>query len=533
MTDPSNSSTPGAANPGPPPFDDPFVRFDARVLDPATAVRLPGGPAPTTTVYRGAWLLLTGPTADRIRELIAVVDAVAGELDLVVTDPSPLDVTERGADIEEHNRLANLLALAEQTGTPLVVPVRLRPTSDQPAPAVDVWPVLQRIRARGDAELTAAVGLDHLMFAAADIGGNPFTARGFSISGNPFTARGFSLIGGNPFTARGFAAGTESYLYAGSGGHGPVAVVMAEPRGAGKHHPHVVVLDTGVGQHPWFSTQPVQRSLTLSDGQHVGLDVSTAAAVAGDPEGAGAVADPMTGMLASHAGHGTFIAGLLRQTCPDATISGLRIMDADGVVPESTLTTALIGLGVKLAQEPGTLDALVLSLGYYAETAEDLAYTAGLRDLLLILAQRGVVTFVAAGNDSSQERCYPAGFADDPAFDDHLPLVAVAALNPDRTVALFSNDGPWVRGAAAGANVVSTAPVGAQGANQANVALTGPGKRRRGTIDPDNFSSGFATWSGTSFAAPVLAGRYLQRLIAEDCPLDVSARRALVPVRQK
>ena len=34
----------------------------------------------------------------------------------------------------------------------------------------------------------------------------------------------------------------------------------------------------------------------------------------------------------------------------------------------------------------------------------------------------------------------------------------------------------------------------------------------RSTIDPDDFSGGFGTWSGTSFAAPILAGEIAQQL---------------------
>ena len=98
--------------------------------------------------------------------------------------------------------------------------------------------------------------------------------------------------------------------------------------------------------------------------------------------------------------------------------------------------------------------------------ADDKTYTAGLRLLILALSAMEVAVFCAAGNDSTQRRSYPAAFCDDPAFADgaHLPMASVAALNPDSTVALFSNDGDWVNAEAPGANLVSTAPVLAQGA---------------------------------------------------------------------
>jgi hypothetical protein len=38
-------------------------------------------------------------------------------------------------------------------------------------------------------------------------------------------------------------------------------------------------------------------------------------------------------------------------------------------------------------------------------------------------------------------------------------------------------------------------------------------QRVRESIDPDDFSGSFAVWSGTSFAAPVFAGRVAQRLL--------------------
>ncbi len=537
MTSPNtNSEAKEPVPPGPAAPTDPFVRFDARALDPASAVRLSDGVAPLPTAYRGDRLLITARTTERAREIIDAVDLLAADFGLTVADPDPFLIRDENEQEDEHNRLARLLSLAVQTGTPMVFPVRFTRQSDRPAVAIDVWPLLQSIRASGDDALAGSVGLDHLMFSAAVIVGNPFRARAISaITGDPFRARAISVISGNPFRARAVSTdAADSYMYPGSGGRGPVSVILPEPVGFGATCPRVVVLDTGVGKHPWFVHRPIGRSMKLSTGDFVGVDVDLPDAIKTNPEGAGAIPDPMSGGLASHAGHGTFIAGLLRQTCPDADISVLRIMDADGVVPESTLTTALMGVAIKMVDvaDAESIDALVLSLGYYAETPEDQVYTAGLRDLLVCIAERGAVTFAAAGNESSDQRSYPAGFADDPGFEPFVPLVAVAALNPNRTIALFSNDGPWVHGAAVGANVVSTSPTDEQGSAQPDVSVDGPGGRRRATIDPDDYSSGFATWSGTSFAAPVLAGRFLSGLAKKTSPISVSERRALIPLRE-
>ena len=74
-----------------------------------------------------------------------------------------------------------------------------------------------------------------------------------------------------------------------------------------------------------------------------------------------------------------------------------------------------------------------------------------------------------------------------------------------------------------GSAIVSTMPRSQVAAVQASV-VAGPGApdtRNRATIDRDDFSGGFGVWSGTSFAAPVLAGELAQALVDQD-PVDVS-----------
>jgi subtilisin family serine protease len=122
---------------------------------------------------------------------------------------------------------------------------------------------------------------------------------------------------------------------------------------------------------------------------------------------------------------------------------------------------------------------------------------------------------------------YPAAFAPwpggpvttrDPGC---VPVLSVGALNPNRTRALFSNAGQWVTCHRPGAALVSTFPTTFNGSEQSSEQVFAPNEGLRATIDPDDFVGGFGTWSGTSFAGPVLAGQIAGQLRRYDLtPLD-------------
>ena len=98
--------------------------------------------------------------------------------------------------------------------------------------------------------------------------------------------------------------------------------------------------------------------------------------------------------------------------------------------------------------------------------------------------------------------------------------VAVGALNPaDYSVALFSNIGDWVDVFAPGVSLVSTVPVVFDGGVQAGTRDDKNGRRRE-TLDVDDFRGGYGVWSGTSFAAPVVAGRIAARIAEGDTSTD-------------
>ena len=127
--------------------------------------------------------------------------------------------------------------------------------------------------------------------------------------------------------------------------------------------------------------------------------------------------------------------------------------------------------------------------------------------LLDEIRRRDCVVVCSAGNEATARPTYPAHI---PAADPGRH-VSVGALNPsDQSVAMFSNIGDWVEVYAPGVSVVSTLPLDFDGGVQAGTRDDAYGARRE-TLDVDDFRGGFGVWSGTSFAAPVVAGRIAAR----------------------
>jgi Subtilase family len=220
-----------------------------------------------------------------------------------------------------------------------------------------------------------------------------------------------------------------------------------------------VVLDTGLATSTF-------RSAALTDL----LPFLTAGAADGDqPDEDADLA------LDAAAGHGTFVAGLIEQVAPGTSIDLRRVLHAQGDGDEVQIASAIDAL----PDPPSTGALLNLSFGGYAMEHPGLlaSAVAGAQD-------RGYVVVASAGNDGTCRPTYPAA----------LPgVVAVGAIGPHGP-APFSNFGPWVRACAPGVDLVSTFFAGWNG--DASI-VSG--------ADPDDFS-GWACWSGTSFAAPVVVG---------------------------
>jgi len=277
----------------------------------------------------------------------------------------------------------------------------------------------------------------------------------------------------------------------------------------------VAILDSGVGEHPWLGPEHVLHDPHVL-GEPIGIP-SLLHEVEQTPD----VDDTgqLVGELGPDAGHGTFIAGLVRQACPEARILSVRLFRDSGVVDEADLLRALQLLALHQLRaidgDPDCrlVDVLSLSLGYYHEQPDDPAFDPLLAGPIALLGRLGVAVVVSAGNDATERPSYPAAFAGLTA-PRAVPVCAVGALNPDGTIALFSNDGPWVRYLRPGAALVSTLPTTLDGSMAATNQMVNERGEERSAIDPDEFKSGFAVWSGTSFAAPVFAGQLAAELHA-------------------
>jgi subtilisin family serine protease len=302
----------------------------------------------------------------------------------------------------------------------------------------------------------------------------------------------------------------------------------------------VAVLDTGVRAHPWLDVAPDGAGgYTMPPGSFVTTDDKIQGEVfkhsqwvasnGGKPRRVikNAWDKPVTGNrligeLNDADGHCTFIAGIVRQVAPDATVLAVRVMGSDDIANEGDIICALRHLAKRIAlaqpgDPAGEVDVLSLSFGFFSESRE--MQHSGLWKAIELLISLGVIVVCAAGNYASKKKFYPAAFATRPV-PAGVPVISVGALNPNGTKAMFSNDGDWVTAWATGARMVSTYPVDIDGSETpdlrtlANRVPAGQWPQGREALDPDDFCAGFAIWSGTSFSAPYAAALVVRSLLA-------------------
>jgi hypothetical protein len=239
----------------------------------------------------------------------------------------------------------------------------------------------------------------------------------------------------------------------------PAGLIPAAPRSLPDPTREVVVgvIDTGIAQHAWFADRPWFAECDSDVREVPDADLDFA--------------------LDSIAGHGTFIAGVIMMQAPDAVLWPERAITGDGVTDELRLLHGLAKLRARSAAAGRPIDVLNMSLGCYThDDRPSPVVEAALRAL-----PRDTVVVACAGNSASDRPYWPAALK---------RVIGVGALDADGLGrAAFSNYGWWVDACALGDKITSSFfDFDSQDATGSTLF------------------TGYATWSGTSFAAPRVAG---------------------------
>ncbi|RIV41232.1 S8/S53 family peptidase [Micromonospora radicis] len=202
--------------------------------------------------------------------------------------------------------------------------------------------------------------------------------------------------------------------------------------------------------------------------------------------------DPLylhTDVLAAQGGHGTFVAGVVRQAAPGVRVDPETALAPTGIGDEAMLVAALS----RLVPEVSVVN---LSLGGF--TLDDQP-SLPLANAVAGLPP-GTVVVAAAGNAGTGRPIWPAALAG------VVGVAAVGTAQSGLAPAPYSGYGPWVDACA----------VGRRDSTYVDGRLWLPGR-------PARLFHGFATWAGTSFATAHVAGRLAALMTAGG--LDAEAAR--------
>lgn len=197
-----------------------------------------------------------------------------------------------------------------------------------------------------------------------------------------------------------------------------------------------------------------------------------------------------------YAGHGTFIAGVVRCLAPAAEVRVEGFLTRGGAIFEGEMVVQLVD-AVTLGPDIISLSAGTVTRGNGASLAFQVFYENFLRHV------KNTVLVAAAGNDSTREPFWPAAFP---------WAISVGATDESGARADYSNFGSWVDVYARGSELVNAFPTGTYRCNE-------PPESDDGVV---RHFKGMARWSGTSFSTPVVVGLISQRMSAT----GLSARHA-------
>ena len=325
---------------------------------------------------------------------------------------------------------------------------------------------------------------------AAEIAANPWAANPWAA--NPWKANPWKA---NPWKANPWKANAQSLNLVATG-KAPTSSVMPASDRSLPVRPQsaaggvvIGVLDSGLAGGP--TNADGYRPTLLGTDKASLLRISGPSDLPSQPIGPG----PVDNYLDPVAGHGTFIAGIIEQLTPGCTIRVEKVLKPEGDVSVQRLAVGLWSLMIAEAKP----EIVNFSFG---GTGRDTLF-----ELVIDHYHKhaGVVFVGAAGNEGSCVEQYPAA----------LPsVIGVAALGPTGP-APWSNYGAWVNACGPGTDLVSSF----------FAKFNGDMPRING-LDPDDFNQ-WATWSGTSFAAPVVVAALAREMATTGCTAAEAVERVV------
>jgi subtilisin family serine protease len=312
------------------------------------------------------------------------------------------------------------------------------------------------------------------------------------------------LLGGGEVRA-GFTGGVTLYSLEGSAiPNVPEALELTDARlGVGVAAPNHIMSITPVWPCPAAEPVEVPRYVTPDPGvcggggSGVSVYIADTGLLAGAADhhpwlaGVTGAPDPLTvqggqTIIPGYAGHGTFVAGVARCMAPGAAVHVSNDFTAGGALSEFEIVLRL--------HEALRRGADVISLSAGGTTRKDLPPLGFEGFWNTYRHYKNVVMVAAAGNNSLRRPFWPAAFPQ---------VVGVGALSANgRSRAYFSDFGPWVDVYAPGEDLINAYASGTY------VCREPP------HIGRVRHFHGMASWSGTSFATPLVAGLIAARMSA-------------------